>query len=255
MTVSSNPLLQGRVALVTGASRGIGAATAALLARHGAKVGVNYFNSPGAADAVVRSIQAGGGEALALKADVRDPAQVADMVQRLEGALGPIDSLVINANAHFKMAPFLQQTWADFEGKWSAELKGAFYPCQAVLPGMLERGAGSIVAVSSGLSRQPGEGFSAHTTAKSGLDGLMKSLALELGPKGVRVNVVSPGLTLTDATSFMDEGRKAQSAQRTPLRRNGTPEDVAGAILLMVSDLAGFVTGAYLPASGGALML
>ena len=106
-----------------------------------------------------------------------------------------------------------------------------------------------------GLSRQPGEGFSAHSTAKSGLDGLMKSLALELGPHGIRVNVVSPGLTLTDATSFMDEARKAASAQRVPLRRNGLPDDVAGAIVLLASDLAGFVSGAYLPASGGSLML
>lgn len=253
--MSQPQLLQGRVALVTGASRGIGAATAALLARHGAKVGVNYFKSEDAAHAVVKGITAAGGQAVALKADVTDPDQVKAMANSLSQAFGPVDTLVINANAHFKMAPFLQQTWADFEAKWSAELKGAFYPAQAVLPGMVDRGRGVIVAVSSGLSRQPGEGFSAHSTAKSGLDGLMKSLALELGPKGVRVNVVSPGLTLTDATSFMDESRRAAAAQRVPLRRNGLPDDVAGAIVLLASDLAGFVSGAYLPASGGSLML
>jgi 3-oxoacyl-[acyl-carrier protein] reductase len=241
--------------LITGASRGIGAATAALMARAGASVGVNYFKSEEAALAVVKGIEAEGGRAVALKADATDPAQVAAMVAGLERAFGVVDTLVVNANAHFKMAPFLEQSWADFEGKWSAELRGAFYPCQAVLPGMVARGRGVIVAVSSGLSRQPGEGFSAHSTAKSGLDGLMKSLALELGPKGVRVNVVSPGLTLTDATRFMDEGRKAQAAQRVPLRRNGLPEDVAKAILLLASDFAGFVTGAYVPVSGGSLML
>jgi 3-oxoacyl-[acyl-carrier protein] reductase len=253
--MSQTQLLQGRVALVTGASRGIGAATAMMLARHGAKVGVNYHKSEDAARAVVKAIEAGGGQALALKADVTDPAQVAAAAARLAQAFGAIDTLVINANAHFKMAPFLQQAWGDFEAKWSAELKGAFYPAQAVLPGMIQRGKGVIIAVSSGLSRQPGEGFSAHSTAKSGLDGLMKSLALELGPHGIRVNVVSPGLTLTDATSFMDEARKAASAQRVPLRRNGLPDDVAGAIVLLASDLAGFVSGAYLPASGGSLML
>jgi 3-oxoacyl-[acyl-carrier protein] reductase len=249
------PLLQGRVVLITGASRGIGAATAALLARHGATVGVNYLHSEEAARAVVAGIEAEGGRARALRADATDEVQVRRIVSEFERAYAPIDTLVINANAKFKVAPFLQQSWSDFESKWSAELKGAYFPIQAVLPGMLERRKGVIVAVSSGQSRQPGDGYSTHTTAKSGLDGLVKSLAAELGPQGVRVNIVAPGLTETDATSFIDAGRKAATAQRIPLRRIGQPADVAGAILMMVSDYAGFVTGTYLPANGGAIML
>lgn len=120
---------------------------------------------------------------------------------------------------------------------------------------MIEQQRGCIIAVSSGLSRDPGEGFIAHSTAKSGLDAFVKSLALELGPHGIRVNVVAPGLTLTDATAQLPQEYKEASAQTIPLKRNGLPEDVAGAILLLASEEARFVTGAYLPVSGGIQML
>jgi 3-oxoacyl-[acyl-carrier protein] reductase len=119
---------------------------------------------------------------------------------------------------------------------------------------MVERRKGSVIAISSGLSRHPGEGFCAHSTAKSGLDAFVRSLAFELGPNGVRVNVVAPGLTLTDATSFLSQKEKDASAQMTPLRRNGLPEDVAGAVLFLASEESRFITGAYLPVSGGIQM-
>jgi len=118
----------------------------------------------------------------------------------------------------------------------------------------VERRKGSVIAISSGLSRHPGEGFVAHSTAKSGLDAFAKSLALELGPHGIRVNVVAPGLTLTDATSFLPQKDKDWMAQATPMKRNGLPEDVAGAVLFLASDEARFVSGAYIPVSGGSHM-
>jgi len=248
-------LAEGRVVLITGASRGIGAASARLFAREGARVGVNYFGSEAAAQMLVEEIVAAGGQAMAVRADVRDCGQVEAMVQQVSETYGPIDTLVINAHAHFAIAPFLEQRWEDFEAKLLGELKSAFFPCQAIAPGMIERRRGCIVAVSSGLSRVPGEGFIAHATAKSGLDAFMKSLALELGPHGIRVNVVSPGLTLTDATAFLPPEYRDAAAQGVPLRRNGLPEDVAGAILMLASDHAGFVNGAYLPVSGGIMML
>jgi 3-oxoacyl-[acyl-carrier protein] reductase len=120
---------------------------------------------------------------------------------------------------------------------------------------MIQRRRGCIIAVSSGLSRQPGPGFSAHTTAKSGLDGFMKSLALELGPQGIRVNVVAPGLTETDATAFIPAAAKAAAGSHLPLGRIGQPEDVAGIIALVASDEAGYLTGQYLSAGGGGMML
>jgi len=254
-TSNTIQLLRDHVALVTGASRGIGAATAKLLGQHGAAVGVNYYGSEAAAQEVVESITSNGGRAVALQADVRDPRQVEAMVQQVADTLGAIDTLVINANANFPMAPFVAYSWEDFEAKLLGELKGAFLPCKAVVPSMIEHKRGCIIAVSSGLSRHPGEGFIAHSTAKSGLDAFIKSLALELGSHGIRANVVSPGLTLTDATARLPQEHKDASAQMVPLKRNGLPEDVAGAILLLASDEAKFITGVYLPVSGGVQML
>ncbi|MEH2420726.1 MAG: SDR family oxidoreductase [Nostoc sp.] len=252
---NTNQLLRDRVVLITGASRGIGAATAKLLGQHGAAVGVNYYGSETAAVEVVESITSAGGRAVAVKADVRDPQEVDAMVQQVADTLGIIDTLVINANANFPMAPFVDYRWEDFEAKLLGELKGAFFPCKAVVPSMIKHKRGIIIAVSSGLSRYPGEGFIAHSTAKSGLDAFIKSLALELGPHGIRANVVSPGLTLTDATAQLPQEYKDASVQMVPLKRNGLPEDVAGAILLLASDEAKFITGAYLPVSGGVQML
>jgi 3-oxoacyl-[acyl-carrier protein] reductase len=254
-TSNAPKLLRDRVVLITGASRGIGAATAKLLGQHGAAVGVNYYGSQTAAEEVVKEISDNGSRALAVKADVSDPQQVNAMVQQVTETLGAIDTLVINANVGFPIAPFIDYRWEDFEAKLLGELKGAFFPCKAVVPSMIERKRGSIIAVSSGLSRYPGEGFVAHSTAKSGLDAFIKSLALELGPHGIRANVVSPGLTLTDATARLPQEHKDASAQMVPLKRNGLPEDVAGAILLLASDEARYITGAYLPVSGGVQML
>jgi 3-oxoacyl-[acyl-carrier protein] reductase len=248
-------LMKGRVALITGASRGIGAATAKLLAQQGAAVGVNYYSSEGAAQEVVEAIASAGGKALAVKADVREVQQVEAMVQQVTEALGAIDTLVINAHAAFAIAPFVDHPWEDFEAKLLGELKAAFFPCKAVVPSMIEHKRGCIIAVSSAVSRQPSPGFCAHATAKSGLDGFIKSLALELGEHGIRVNAVAPGLTITDATAFIPQEQKDAVAQTIPLKRNGFPEDVARAILMLASEEARFITGAYLPVSGGIQML
>jgi 3-oxoacyl-[acyl-carrier protein] reductase len=256
----SAKLLAGQVALVTGASRGIGAATAILLARHGAAVAVNYVQNQTAAESVVEQISAEGGKAMSVQADVGDEHQVREMVQRVNQTLGPVDILILNATAvqRFYNQPFVQFNWADFEGMVAGELKGAFYPCQAVVPSMIEHKRGSIVGISSGLSRNPMEGSSAHSTGKSGLDAFMKSLALELGPHGIRVNTVAPGLVETDATRGWRQGQPNRSewvARSTPLRRIAQPEDIAGAVLLLASPHAQFITGTYVPVSGGIQMI
>ena len=248
-------LLKGRVVVVTGASRGIGAATARLLARHGAAVGVNYFQSEEKARKVVADIRAEGGKAEALKADVRDRAQVDAMAREAVKQLGAVDTLVVNASISFPIVPFLEYRWEDFEAKLTGELKAAFFCCKAFIPPMVEMKAGCVIGISSGLSRHPGNGFCAHSTAKSALDSFMKSLAFELGPKGIRVNVVAPGLTDTDATAFQSKEEKEYVARMTPLKRIGMPDDVAGAVLFIASDEARFVSGAYLPVSGGIQMI
>ena len=168
-------LLKGRTALVTGASRGIGAATAKLLASHGATVVVNYLHSREMAPEVVATIRATGGAALALRADVRVREQVRAMVAEVRDRLGPVDTLVLNAGIRFPTAPILGYPWEAFEEKLTGELKAAFFCCQEVVLSMIERRHGCIVAVSSGLSRQSAPGMCAHSTAKSGLDALARS--------------------------------------------------------------------------------
>ena len=247
-------MLRDKVAVVTGSSRGIGAAIAKRLARNGARVVVNYAASKDRGQQVVADIAIAGGTAMLARADVTVPSEVEAMMRAAEAELGPIDILVNNANMSFPVAPFSEYRWEDFERKLTSELKASFFTCQAVVPGMMKRRSGVIVNVSSGLSRVPGPGFIAHSSAKSALDAFSKSLALELGPHGIRVNVVAPGLTLTDATSRQPQQAHEAARARTPLRRLGEPDDIAGAVLFCCSDQASFVTGVYLPVCGGSQM-
>ena len=240
----------GKTALVTGASRGIGAAIARALAREGASVAVNYHQSEAQALALVEEIRTAGGRAVAVHADARNPEELQAMAERVKAELGPISILVLNASIGFPVMGFLEYPWEAFEAKFSGELTAAFHGCRAVVPQMLELKEGSIVAISSGLARNPGWGFCAHSAAKAGLEGLVRALSLELGPLGIRVNAVAPGLTLTDATSFMPEEARRATAEHTPLRRNALPEDMAEAVLGVLK--AGFVTGVTVPVNGGA---
>ena len=251
---STAKLLQNRVALITGASKGIGAAIAKLFAQHGAAVGINYRSSEEEAQQVVDEIVNDGGKAIAVRADVLDKEQVESMFGQVTAEFGAIDTLVLNANMPFTIAPFIEQTWSEFEGKLTGELKAAFYPCQAVVPSMIEHKRGCIIAISSITSRHADPSFSAHTTAKSGLDGFVKSLATELGQYNIRVNAIAPGVTLTDPVSAQPQEWLDSRAEETPMKRNAQPEEIAGGVLLLASEPAGFITGTYLMVNGGSQM-
>ena len=242
-------ILAGNVALVTGASRGIGAAIAKALAAEDVSVAVNYFGSEAAALGVVEEIRAAGGRAMAVQADARDRGQLEAMAATVKAEYGPIGILVLNAAIGFPMTGFPDYPWEAFEAKVLGEMGAAFHGSQAVVPQLLERGGGSIIAITSGLARNPGWGFCAHSAAKAGLEGFVRALAYELGPMGIRVNAVAPGLTLTDATAQLPEKHKRAAAEHTPLRRNGLAPDVAEAVVGLLQ--AGFVTGATLPVNGG----
>lgn len=247
-------LLDKKVALITGASRGIGAATALLFAKNGADVGVNFLHSNQKADKLVEEILQMGQKSIAIQADVTKEDDVKKMTQAVHESLGTIDILVINAHINFKMDSFINFKWEDFENKLLNELKAAFLCSKAVINDMIEKKSGSITILSSDLSRVPQDGFLAHSVAKSAIDGFVKSLACELGKYGVRVNAIAPGLTITDQTTNVPKQTKDFLASITPLRRNALPEDIAKAILMFSSDLSSFITGTYTPIDGGGYM-
>jgi len=244
-------MLEHRVVLITGASRGIGAATARLLAKHGAAVAVNYVSNAAAAERVVQDITREDGRAMAVRADVRVRDEVERMVKTVSEQLGPIDTLILNAHIHTTIAPIVNQSWEAFEAKILGEMKAAFYCVQAVVPAMITSKKGCIIATSSSTAQHPTAGTGGQSVAKSAINGLMKVLAVELGPAGIRVNMVAPGLTLTETAARLPEQIKGMVASITPLGRNGLPEDVAGAILMLALDEAGFVTGNSLSVDGG----
>jgi 3-oxoacyl-[acyl-carrier protein] reductase len=261
--LSASTLLQGQVVLITGASRGIGAATALLLARHGAAIGVNYHQQAERARAVVESIRASGGRAMAVGASVDNAQEVGAMVQQVEQELGPIDTLVLNAIARSRTAdsaetrglstfnPFLDSTWEQYQNGVMRLLAGVYVPARIIAPLMVERRHGNLIAVSSTLARAPYSGAGAVAAGKASVEALLKALVPELGPHGIRVNVVAPGVVETEASAPYIQARKEAISQNLPLRRVGQPEDIAAAILLLAFPQASYLTGNYLAAGGG----
>ena len=247
--------LQGKVALVTGASRGIGAAVARDMADHDAAVVINYLQSKDKAETLKNSIIAAGGKAIAVQADVRDRNAVDGMIATAEKELGPIDILVNNANIDFPMQPFAKMAWPDIEAKLTGEIGAMVHCCQAVIPGMMQKKYGKIILVSSSLSREPGFGFAAHCAAKAAMDSLARTMAKELGPAGIYVNVVGPGLTKTDATAGLPPEVFTHTAEHVPLLRVAEPEDIANAVMFLASEMSDYITGQYIPVNGGGFML
>lgn len=247
--------LQGKVALITGASRGIGAAIARSLADHDAAVVINYLQSADKAHALKHSITEAGGRAITVQADVRDRDAVDKMVDQAEKELGPIDILVNNANIDFPMQPFDEMAWPDIEAKLTGEIGAMVHCCQAVIPGMKQKKYGKIILVSSTLSREPGYGFAAHCAAKAAMDSLARTMAQELGPAGIYVNLVGPGLTRTDATAGLPSEVFTHTAEHVPLLRVAEPEDIASVVVFLASEMSDYITGQYIPVNGGGFMI
>ncbi len=243
--------LEDKVVLVTGASRGIGETIAKAFAVQGAKVVLNYMQTEAAAQRVVAEINASGGEAIALQADVSDLAQVTEMVAVAKQDFGSIDILVNNAVRNFIAAPFLELPWEEFQKDIDVIVKGTFNCCQAVLPDMLTKKAGKIINISTVATQIPPASQSKYVTAKSGLVGLTRSLAVEFAPHNVQVNMVTPDFVETDLTQGVPPMFRESLKKNNPSGRLASPIDIANTVLYLASPLSNFTTGQQIMVTGG----
>jgi 3-oxoacyl-[acyl-carrier protein] reductase len=239
-----------RIALVTGASRGIGAATARELSRRGWAVCLNYRTGATKAEALAEQLRAQGRPAICIQADVADEAAVSAMVRQAEKTLGPI-SLAVNNAGISRQALFQDVGQEDWNRLLAVNLTGARNVVKAVLPGMLAGKQGAIVNVASVWGLRGASCEALYACSKAALVGLTRSLAAELGPSGIRVNCVAPGVIATDMLSELSAETLDDLAQRTPLGRLGAPEDVARAVAFLASEDAAFITGQVLTVDGG----
>ncbi len=239
-----------KTVLITGASRGIGAAAAKLFAANGYTVAVNYHRSEESANQVVNEIITAGGDAFSVCADVSDENAVQKMMQTVLQRLGHIDVLIHNAGIAWQ-ALLTDTTTEEWHRMLGVHVDGAFHCCKEVIPTMLKNGGGKILVVSSMWGVTGASCEVAYSTAKAGLIGFSKALAKELGPSNITVNCVAPGVINTDMCGDLDDQTIQELKEETPLQRIGTPEDVANTLLFLASDKASFITGQVIGVNGG----
>jgi 3-oxoacyl-[acyl-carrier protein] reductase len=245
--------LSGKVALVTGASRGIGSGIAERLAGQGACVVVNYRTSAQGAEATVERIRQSGGEAVAIQADVSQSAEAQGLIKEAIAAWGGLDILVNNAGTTRDMVIMMLKE-DDWDTVIQTNLTSTFYCSKAAVRHMMRKRYGRIVNITSvvGLAGQSGQ--TNYAASKAGMIGFTKSLAKEVGSRGITVNAVAPGFVPTALTDVLSDEQKAQAIDMTPLGRLGTVEDVANAVVFLASDEACFITGQVLSVDGGLVM-
>ena len=243
------------VAIVTGASRGIGRAIAAALAASGHRVVLSYRDREDQAAGLVERIRAAGGEAVAVRADVGQPTEADALVRTALDTFGQVDVLVNNAGVHLPGVPLAAVRWEEWERLLRVNLSGPLRLIQAVIPQMRERRRGHIVNIYSNVSQRLPAGSGPYTMSKVGLEALTRILAKEEGPHGIRVNAIAPGPIRTD---MLEESLKVMGPERAeafirsvPLGRTGQPEEIASVVVFLVSDAASFITGQIIYVNGG----
>lgn len=244
--------LTGKVAIVTGASKGIGAEIAKALAREGAAVVVNYATSREGADHVVAAIESAGGKAVAIQGDVAKKANVERLFAEAKDRLGPADILVNNAGV-YRFSKIEDVTEEEYRRQFDTNVLGVLLATQAAVAQFGERG-GSVINVSSAITRLTSPESAIYTGTKGALDVITRVLAKELGPRGIRVNAISPGLTITEGThagGIAGSDFEKEIVDDTPLRRAGRPDDIAPAAVFLASDDGRWITGEVVSVSGG----
>lgn len=245
----------GGVAVVTGASRGIGAASALVLAQHGFRVVVNYRSSAAEADEVVRAARTAEGVAMAIRADVTDADDVAGLVDQTTAEWDRIDVLVHNALIPYEVTSFADLTWQQLGGKVERELRAAFLVTKAVVPNMISRQYGRLIFLTTVLSRRPRQGMITVGTAKAAMDQFVRYVALELAPHGITANLVSPATVAdTAASSLLEADELSRIGAANPMGRNVRPDEVAKTVAFLASEDSGFITGHCLEINGGLAM-
>ena len=249
--------LNGKVALVSGASSGIGAATARVLAASGARVVLSYFQNEKGANSTLAAIASDGGMALAVKADVRTAAGCVNLVQAAVSAFGPVDILINNAGSLVKRQKILELTEESWDDVMNLNLKSTFLCTQAVAKSMIERKAGTIINVGSIAGRNGGgPGASAYATAKAGVMAFTKNMAKELAPANIRVNCISPGVIDTPFHEVFSTPEMMKNfVAGIPQGRVGTPDEVAQVVAFLASSAASYLTGQTIEINGGQFML
>jgi 3-oxoacyl-[acyl-carrier protein] reductase len=246
--------LAGRVVLITGSSRGIGAEVAVKAAAEGAVVAVHYHRSADGALRTVERARGLGAEAERFAADIGDGPQAEGLVERVIDRFGRVDALVNNAGLTL-VAPFLETEPSAWDAVIRTDLTAAFHTCRAVLPSMVERGSGTIVNMASRLGQIGVADTAAYSAAKAGLIGLTRALAREFGPRGIRVNAVAPGMTLTEMTTELAESEEGRRRLREmPLGRFGRADEVADAVVFLLSDASALFLGQTLNPNAGGYM-
>jgi NAD(P)-dependent dehydrogenase (short-subunit alcohol dehydrogenase family) len=246
--------LAGRIVLVTGSSRGIGAEVAVKAAAEGAIVAVHYNQSAEAAEATLARVRSHGREVEGFAADIRDGRQAEDLVARVIDRFGRIDGLVNNAGRTL-VGPFLEIDPADWDDILRTDLTAAFHTSRAALPSMVERGSGTIVNIASRLGQMGVAETAAYSAAKAGLIGLTRALAREFGPRGIRVNAVAPGVTVTEMTTDLVDSEEGRRRLRDmALGRFGRADEVADTVIFLLSDASSLFTGQTLNPNAGGYM-
>src|SRR5271168_4013594 len=244
-----------RVAVITGASRGIGAAAAVVLAAKRFRVVVNYRSSTEEADEVVAAVKAAGGEALAIRADVTDPDQVASMFSETERRWGRVDVLVHNALMPYDVVSFADLTWEQLGGKLDRELHAAFLLTKAVVPAMTSRGYGRLLYLTAEPSRHPRNGMINLGVSKAAMNQFVRYIALELAPHGITANLVAPATVQgTSMNQKLTPEQLRSLGAAAPMGRLVKPDEVAKTLAFLASEDSGFTTGHYFPLDGGLTM-